>query len=198
MASPPIPASLSRYLCKSGFSYKKKTLAAERERSDVARLRNVWINRRLPIMREMPHRLVFINEAATNTKLTRLRGRAPVGERLPGAVPFGHWQSQIFIAALRSNGLAAPWLIEGEMDRVAFDLYVETELVPTLQAGDVVILDSLKVHDSEKAAEALKARGAGFLFLPACSPDLNPIEQACAQLKAQLRAAGARTWDALW
>jgi hypothetical protein len=98
------------------------------------RLRDVWINKRLPIMREMPHRLVFIDETATNTKLTRLRGRAPVGERLPGAVPFGHWQSQTFIAALRCSGLTAPWLIEGAMDRVAFDLYVETQLAPTLQA----------------------------------------------------------------
>lgn len=158
----------------------------------------MWIEKRLPIMRTMPHRLVFIDETSTNTKLTRLRGRSPVGERLPGTVPFGHWQSQTFIAALRCNGLTAPWLIEGAMDRIAFDLYIETQLAPTLRPGEVVILDNLKVHASEKAASALKARGAWFLFLPAYSPDLNPIEMAFAKLKTHLRAAGARTWDTLW
>ena len=89
-------------------------------------------------MRAMPHRLVFIDETSTSTKLTRLRGRAPKGERLPGAAPFGHWHSQTFIAALRCHGLTAPWLIEGAMDRDAFDIYIETQLAPTLQAGDVV------------------------------------------------------------
>lgn len=84
------------------------------------------------------------------------------------------------------------------MDRVAFEPYVETQLAPTLQAEDVVILDNLKVHASEKTAAALKGRGTWFLFLPAYSPDLNPIEMAFAKLKAQLRAAGAHTWDNLW
>lgn len=173
-------------------------LASERARSDVTRERNTWIGKRLPIMRGMPHRLVFIDETSTSTKLTRLRGRSPRGERLPGAVPFGHWQSQTFIAALRSSGLTAPWLIDGAIDRTAFDLYVETQLAPTLQPGEVVILDNLKVHASARAAAALRARGAWFLFLPPYSPDLNPIEMAFAKLKAHLRAAGARTYQALW
>lgn len=95
----------------------------------------------------MPHRLAFIDETSTTTKLTRLRGRAPKGERLPGAAPFGHWHTQTFIAALRCHGLTAPWLLEGAMDRTAFDIYIETQLAPTLQAGDVVILDNLKVHE---------------------------------------------------
>jgi transposase len=149
-------------------------------------------------MRAMPHRLVFIDETSTSTKLTRLRGRAPIGERLPGAVPFGHWHTQTFVAALRCSGLTAPWLIEGAMDRTAFDLYIETQLAPCLHRGDVVILDNLKVHDSARAAAALRARGAWFLFLPAYSPDLNPIEMAFAKLKAHLRPAGARTYDTLW
>ena len=101
-------------------------------------------------MRAMPHRLVFIDETSTSTKLTRLRGRAPKGERLPGAAPFGHWHSQTFIAALRCHGLTAPSAIEGAMDRDAFDIYIETQLAPTLQAGDVVILDNLKVHESPR------------------------------------------------
>lgn len=149
-------------------------------------------------MRAMSHRLVFIDETSTSTKMTRLRGRAPIGERLPGAVPFGHWLSQTFIAGLRCNGLTAPWLIEGAMDRTAFDLYIETQLAPTLQPGDVVILDNLNVHNSQRAADALRERGAWFLFLPKYSPDLNPIEMAFSKLKAHLRKAAARTVDALW
>ena len=117
---------------------------------------------------------------------------------LPGAVPHGHWTNQTFIAALRCSGLTAPWIIPGAMDRQAFDIYVETQLAPTLGPGDVVILDNLKVHDSAKAKMALAERGAWFLFLPPYSPDLNPIEMAFAKLKAHLRAAGARTYEALW
>ena len=84
------------------------------------------------------------------------------------------------------------------MDREAFDTYIETQLAPTLSPRDVVILDNLKVHDSAKATAAVKSRGAWFLFLPPYSPDLNPIEQAFAKLKAHLRSAGARTWQELW
>src|SRR3990172_6257241 len=171
MASRPIRLRCRGFCARPGSAIKKTLLAKERARSDVAKARNTWIDRRQPIMRAMPHRLVFIDETSTNTKLTRLRGRAPKGERLPGAAPFGHWQSQTFIAALRCNGLTAPWLVDGALDRAALDLYIETQLAPTLQAGEVVMLDNLKVHASAKAADVLKARGAWFLFLPANSPD---------------------------
>ncbi len=149
-------------------------------------------------MREEPHRLVFIDETATTTKMTRLCGRARRGERLHARAPFGHWGTQTFIAALRSDGLTAPWVIYGPINRAAFDIYVETQLAPTLQKGDVVILDNLAVHKSPRAAAILKERGAWFLFLPPYSPDLNPIEMAFSKLKAHLRRAGARTIDALW
>jgi len=149
-------------------------------------------------MREVTHRLVFIDETSTNTKLTRLRGRARLGARLTGPAPFGHWQTQTFIAGLRSNGLTAPWIIDGALDRTAFDTYVETQLAPTLKAGDIVILDNLKIHQSVAAADCLRRRGAWFLFLPPYSPDLNPIEQAFAKLKAHLRGRGPRTYQALW
>ncbi len=141
-------------------------------------------------MRAIPHRLVSIDETSINTKLIRLRGRALRGERLSGAVPFGHGQSQTFIAALRCNALTAPWVIDGALDRPTFDLYIETQPAPTLQPGDVVMLDNLKVQASAKAADVLKARGAWFLFLPAYSPDLNPIEMAFSKLKAHLFGAG--------
>lgn len=149
-------------------------------------------------MRQEPHRLVFIDETATTTKMTRLRGRARRGQRLRAHAPFGHWKTQTFVAALRCDGLSAPWIIDGAMSRRIFETYVETQLAPTLQAGDVVILDNLASHKSEKAQAILKERGAWFLFLPPYSPDLNPIEMAFAKLKAHLRRIGARTIDALW
>jgi len=130
--------------------------------------------------------------------MTRLRGRARRGQRLRASAPFGHWGTQTFIAALRYDGLTAPWIINQPMNRQIFETYVETQLAPTLQAGDVVILDNLASHKSEKAKAILKERGAWFLFLPPYSPDLNPIEMAFAKLKAHLRRIKARTIDALW
>lgn len=173
-------------------------MAQERERADVAERRRVWIERRQPRMRLDPARLVFIDETAVATNFTRLRGRSPLGERLPAQAPFGRWQTQTFIAGLRCNRLTAPWVVDGAMDRVAFNLYIETQLAPTLERGDVVILDNLSVHKSAGAAAALRARGAWFLFLPQYSPDLNPIEMAFSKLKALLRGAAARTFEALW
>jgi transposase len=173
-------------------------MAAERERADVRERRREWIEHRQPLMRLQPARLVFIDETAVTTKMTRLRGRSRRGERVPASAPFGHWGTQTFIAALRSDGLSAPWVVDGAMDRTAFNAYVETQLAPTLQLGDVVIADNLSVHKSARAAEAIRARGAWFLFLPQYSPDLNPIEMAFAKLKAHLRGAAARTFGALW
>lgn len=149
-------------------------------------------------MRNQPGRLVFIDETSVTTKMTRLRGRSRKGERLKAHAPFGHWGTQTFIAALRCDGLTAPWIIDKAMNRAAFDTYIETQLAPTLHRGDIVILDNLAVHKSAKAAECLRRKGAWFLFLPTYSPDLNPIEMAFAKLKAHLRKAKARTFDALW
>ena len=160
--------------------------------------REEWRAQRQPAMRAQVHRLVFLDETGTTTKMTRLRGRARIGDRLRAKAPFGHWKTQTFIAGLRSDGLTAPWVIDQPMNRVIFETYVETQLAPTLKPGDVVILDNLSSHTSEKAAAILKERGAWFLFLPPYSPDLNPIEMAFAKLKAHLRRIGARTIDALW
>lgn len=173
-------------------------MASECARADIAEQRNLWITRRQPLMRLEPHRLVFIDETAISTKMVRLRGRSLRGERLPASAPFGHWRTQSFIAGLRCHGLTAPWIVDRAMDRIAFDLYVETQLAPTLSKGDIVILDNLAVHKSDRAARCLAERGAWFLFLPPYSPDLNPIEMAFAKLKAHLRRSAARTFDALW
>jgi transposase len=143
-------------------------------------------------MRRTPERLVFIDETSVKTNLTRLRGRAPRGERLYGAAPFGAWNTQTFIAGLTSNGLIAPWLIKGAMNGAAFETYIRTQLAPALEPGTVVILDNLSTHKNAGAARALKEHGCWFLFLPPYSPDLNPIEMAYAKLKANLRQIGAK------
>jgi len=173
-------------------------MASECARADIREDRDVWRERRQPRMRREPHRLVFVDETSVNTKMVRLRGRSRRGQRLHADAPFGHWGTQTFIAGLRSDGLTAPWVIEKAINRSAFDIWVETQLAPTLSKGDVVILDNLAVHKSARAAACLKERGAWFLFLPPYSPDLNPIEMAFAKLKAHLRAAKARTFDELW
>lgn len=149
-------------------------------------------------MREQRHRLIFIDETGTTTKMTRLRGRARRGERLNSKAPFGHWGTQTFVAGLKCDGLIAPWVIDAPMNRAIFETYVETQLLPALQPGDVVILDNLSSHKSETAERAIRSKGAWMLFLPPYSPDLNPIEMAFAKLKAHLRAAAARTIDDLW
>lgn len=148
-------------------------------------------------MRLEPHRLVFIDETAVTTKMTRLRGRSPRGARLESDAPFGHWRTQTFIAGLRVDELTAPWLLDGPMNRAAFDVYIETQLAPTLQPGDVVIADNLSSHKSTYAQNLLKEQGNWMLFLPPHNPDLNPIEQAFSKLKAHLRRTAVRTFDAL-
>ena len=149
-------------------------------------------------MRQQRRRLIFIDETGTTTKMTRLRGRSMKGERLNSKAPFGHWGTQTFVAGLRCDGLIAPWVIDAPMNRVIFEAYVETQLAPALRPGDVVILDNLSSHKSERAEKIIRAQGAWLLFLPPYSPDLNPIEMAFAKLKARLRAAAARTIDDLW
>ncbi len=149
-------------------------------------------------MRLEPHRLVFIDETGTTTKMTRLRGRCLKGKRLRSKAPFGHWKTQTFIAGLRHDGLTAPFVVDAPMNRIIFETYVETQLAPTLRNGDVVIMDNLAAHKSPTAEKAIRDRGAWVLFLPAYSPDLNPIEMAFAKLKAHLRAKAVRTIDDLW
>jgi len=142
----------------------------------------------------MPERVVFIDETAVKTNLTRLRGWATRGERLTMDAPFGSWGTQTLIAGLAQDALIAPWVIKGAMDGPAFAAYVREVLVPEIAPGTVVILDNLATHRNKEAAEALRAHGCWFLYLPPYSPDLNPIEQAFSKLKAHLRRISARTF----
>ena len=164
----------------------------------MADLRRIWIGKRQPFMARHLERLAFIDETSVKTNMAKTTGWAPRGQRLVDHAPFGHWRTQTFIGALRHDRLDAPWVIDGAMNGEMFDLYIETQLVPTLRPGDVVILDNLSSHKSPAASKALRDIGAWFLFLPPYSPDLNPIEMAFSKLKALIRKAAARTYHELW
>lgn len=136
---------------------------------------------------------MFIDETGATTKMARLRGRSPRGERCRAAVPHGHWKTTTLVAGLRLDGVTAPMVIDGAMNGEAFTAYAETLLAPTLGPGDIVVMDNLPAHKVKGARAAIERAGAILLFLPPYSPDFNPIEQAFSKLKALLRKAAART-----
>ena len=172
-------------------SRSKKTLhAAEQDRPDVAAAR---AELKVEQSKLNAPRLVFIDETAVTTKMVRHRGRSPRGERLVASVPHGHWKTLTLIAALRINGLTAPYVIDGAMDGPSFLAYVEQILAPTLRKGDIVFMDNLRTHKIDGVRQALEAVGAKVRYLPAYSPDLNPIEMAFSKLKTALRKGAART-----
>ena len=141
---------------------------------------------------------MFVDETGTNTKMVRLYGRAPKGQRVIGKQPWGHWKTTTFVAGLRIGELSAPFLLDGAMNREAFETYVEKVLAPTLSDGDVVIMDNLAAHKGCKVRQLIERAGARLLLLPPYSPDLNPIERLFAKFKALLRKAAERTIPALW
>lgn len=141
---------------------------------------------------------MFIDETGLSTKMARLRGRAPRGERCRAGVPHGHWKTTTFTGALRLTGMTAPMVLDGAMNGTAFLAYAEQVLAPTLTPGDLVIMDNLPAHRAAGVREAIERTGARLRFLPPYSPDMNPIENAFAKLKALLRAKAERTINALW
>lgn len=143
-------------------------------------------------------RFVFVDETSATTAMTRLYGWGPKGERLVDAAPVGHWKTTTFVAGLRHDGVIAPCVLDGPMTGEVFRAYVAQMLAPALLPGDVVVMDNLPAHKVAGVEEAIRAVGASILYLPPYSPDLNPIEQFFAKLKALLRTAAARTRDALW
>jgi transposase len=145
-----------------------------------------------------PSRFVFLDETGATTAMTRRYGWAVRGERLIDAAPAGHWKTTTFVAGLRSTGIIAPLVLDGPMTGEWFRAYVEQMLVPTLQPGDVIVLDNLPAHKAGGVETAIRRAGASLLYLPPYSPDLNPIEQVFAKLKALLRRAAVRTKDTLW
>jgi transposase len=130
--------------------------------------------------------------------MTRLRGWSKRGAPLKTHVPHGNWQTLTFMAGLRLDRIDAPWVLDGPINRASFEAWVETQLMPLLKPGDIVVLDNLSSHKSQKARRAIRAMGAHLFFLPPYSPDLNPIEPVCAKLRRLLQTAAERTITNLW
>jgi transposase len=166
--------------------------AAEQERADVAEARVAW-RKAQPSLD--PARLIVLDETGTNTAMVRQRGR---GQRVIGRVPNGHWKTLTFIAALRAGSITAPFVIDRAINDLIFLVYLRQCLVPTLSPGDIVVMDNLPAHKLAAVREIIEAAGATVLYLPLYSPDLNPIEQVFAKLKALLRKASKRSIDELW
>jgi transposase len=144
-----------------------------------------------------PARLVFLGESGAKTNMARLRGRCPAGERLAAAVPHGHWSTTTMISAVRLDGPFAAATLAGATDADAFLVYARDVLAPRLRPGDVVVMDNLPAHKRPGVRAAVEEAGAVVLYLPPYSPVLNPIESMWSKVKAHLRAAAARTLDAL-
>jgi transposase len=130
--------------------------------------------------------------------MARRYGRAPRGERLRAGIPHGHWKTTTFLAGLTTRGMIAPFVLDGPINRDAFETYVAKVLVAELRKGDVVIMDNLSSHKGPKVRQMIEAAGASLAYLPPYSPDFNPIENAFAKLKGALRKAAERTVEGLW
>ena len=174
---------------------KKSLHASEQDRPDVARRRDRWKRHQGKLD---PSRLVFIDETWAKTNMTRTHGRCARGKRLVAKAPHGRWQTLTFLAALRSDRIDAPCVVDGPINGASFLAYVEQMLVPTLSPGDIIIMDNLGSHKGRAVRKAIRAAGAKLFFLPPYSPDLNPIEQVFAKLKTLLRKADERTVETTW
>jgi transposase len=188
-----VRSELPRWIC--GFAswagpIKKTLFVAEQDRLDVAEKRFQWHER---LVGEPVTALVFVDESGANTKMTRLRGRAPEGQRIVGRIPHGHYQTTTLVSGIRLKGPCAPWLFDGAMDGEMFLAWVVQGLAPTLQKGDTVIMDNLAPHKVNGVAQAIAAAGARLLYLPPYSPDFNPIENMWAKVKQCLRSEAPRT-----
>ncbi|MFB4376008.1 IS630 family transposase [Agrobacterium sp. CR_3] len=189
-------SALGAWLRGRGWTFKKKSAhALEQDRPDVLKRRRAWFEGQLDLD---PEKLIFIDETSLSTKMACLRGRAIRGERCRAGVPHGHWKTTTFTGALRLTGMTAPFVYDGAMNGNVFLAYVEQVLSPTLQTGDVVVMDNLPAHKAAGVRDAIERAGAKLMFLPPYSPDFNPIENAFSKLKAMLRARAERKIDALW
>jgi transposase len=139
-----------------------------------------------------PKRLIFVDECGTHTSMTRRYGRAPRGERAYGSVPRNRGKNTTLLASMSLEGMGSAMAVEGSTTQKVFEAYVERFLAPTLKPGQVVILDNLGAHKGEKVKQLIESRAASVIFLPAYSPDFNPIEEAFSKIKAILKKTAAR------
>lgn len=169
--------------------------ASEQDRPDVRLARDRWRAGQVGLD---PARLVFIDETWAKTNMARRYGRCARNQRLIAKAPHGHWMTTTFIAALRHDGLTAPLVIDGPVDGELFLAYVRQQLVPTLHRDDLVVMDNLSSHKVAGVKDAIQNVGATLVYLPAYSPDLNPIEQVFSKVKSLLRKSEERTRPGLW
>lgn len=175
---------------------KKSLIAREQLRADVIeRRRNFAIARRFVD----PQSFVFLDESGAQSNMTRLYGRAPIGERCVDHIPHGHWKTTTLLSAIRLDGVieSATVIYDGPMNRVTFEGYAEQYLAPSLRPGDVVVMDNLASHKSAAVVDAIESADATVWYLPPYSPDLNPIEKLWSQVKTWLRRVAARTFKAI-
>jgi transposase len=175
---------------------QKSLRAAEQDRADLVQERAAW---RTELATLDPDRLVFLDESGIDTRMTRAYARASRGARAPGSVPWGHWRRLTVIGALARDGLCACMSIAATTSTAVFKAFVEQVLAPALRdrPDAILVMDNLAAHKAQAVRDALAAAGIRFRYLPAYSPDLNPIEPCWAKLKTRLRARSARTLAAL-
>jgi transposase len=170
---------------------KKSHIASERDEQ----ARGLW---RWLASHFDARRLVFVDESGFNTSMTRLRARAPRGKRAYGKVPRNRGKNTTLIAAITfEGGMGESMSVEGATDALAFEAYVEHLLAPSLRQGQVVVLDGLGAHRTQKVRELIEERGADLVLLPSYSPDLNPIEEAFSKIKHLVRKEGVRVREVL-
>ncbi|MDW8326578.1 MAG: IS630 family transposase [Anaerolineales bacterium] len=174
-----------------------KSSRSQRETPRLKALRQSFTEAVVPKLAAVAKKLKFIDESGIPLGLTRLFGRAAPGQRVVEATPGYAGAHYTTIAALGLEGVSAPWVFEGAMNTATFEAYVEFVLCPTLRPGEIVILDNLSAHKSARVRQLVEARGARLEFLPPYSSDFNPIELCWAKVKTALRAAKARTFEAL-
>jgi len=185
------PSVLWRFFDRHKITFKKKTAhAEEQQRADVLKRRQAWFDGQLDLD---PTKLVFIDETWASTNMARKNGRCRRGRRLRAAIPHGHYKTVTLVAGLRLSGLVAQKAFDHPINGASFEEWVEKHLVPTLSPGEVVIMDNLSSHKGPRVEALIKAADAGLRYLPAYSPDMNPIEKAYSKLKSYLRKIAERT-----
>ena len=176
--------------------FSKKTLkASEQKREDIANSRDEWQKFQEAVD---ARRLVFLDESGLKTNMTRLYGRARNGNRCLDSAPCGHWETVTILSSIRLDGRTESLVFEGAVDRKMFDAYIKEGLAPTLRPGDIVVMDNLSAHKSQQARDVIRMQQAEMLFLPAYSPDFNPIEKMWSKIKQVVRGIKPRTEEELF
>ena len=170
-------------------------MPAEQKRPDVVEARRTWHRR---VARTKPGRLIVLDETAFTTNMHTASGYAPKGERLTVYEPHGHRNTTTFVGALTPEGMIAPLVIDGPMNSLVFESYINKTLAKEVRPGDLLIMDNLSAHKTAAVQEALNRSGIKYLYLPPYSPDFSPIENAFSKIKRRMRQLAERTFSGLW